>query len=81
MVRVIAISDVVRVVAVTGSAAAHMILASAERGPRPGDTGTVVDIAERLGGVGRHYTVSLKSSDGRPIGLAIFVAHELEIVE
>jgi hypothetical protein len=42
--------------------------------------GTVVDIAARLGGVGRHYVVQLSHPDARPIWLAVFAAHELEIV-
>jgi hypothetical protein len=79
-VRTIAEHDTVRVVALTGSPADHLIRSTSERPPRVGDVGTVVDIAARLGGVGRHYVVQLSHPDARPIWLAVFAAHELEIV-
>jgi hypothetical protein len=53
---------------------------TAERPPQIGDIGTVVDISDRLGGVGRHYTVALTHQDARPVWLAVFAAHELELV-
>lgn len=65
--------------ALTGSAEGHLVRSSAER-PHVGDIGTVVDIADRLGGVGRHYTVVLRYPDSRPAWLAVFAAHELELV-
>ena len=52
----------------------------AERPPRIGDVGTVVNIADCLGGGGRHFTVELCHHDRRPIWLAVFAAHELELV-
>jgi hypothetical protein len=78
--RRIAELDRVRVVALTGSGADHLVLPTAERPPQVGDVGTVVDVADRLGGVGRHYTVKLGNADGRPVWLAVFAAHELELV-
>ena len=80
MGRQIAERDQVRVTSLTGAAVDHLIIVTAERPPRVGDIGTVVDIAERLGGGGRHYTVALTHPDARPIWLAIFAAHELEVV-
>jgi hypothetical protein len=68
------------VVALTGSAVDHLIRITAERPPQIGDIGTVVDISDRLGGVGRHYTVALTHQDARPVWLAVFAAHELELV-
>ena len=78
--RTIAEHDTVRVVALTGSPADHLIRSTSERAPRVGDVGTVVDITARLGGIGRHYTVELSHPDARHIWLAVFAAHELEIV-
>jgi hypothetical protein len=78
--RPIAEHDAVRVVALTGSPEDHLVISMAERPPRVGDVGTVVDIADRLGGVGRHYTVQLSGADARPIWLAVFARHELELV-
>jgi hypothetical protein len=72
--------DQVRIVALTGSGADHLVLSTSERPPEIGEVGTVVDIADRLGGVGRHYTVELGRSDGRTVWLAVFAAHELEFV-
>lgn len=74
----IALRDHVRIASLTGSGADHLVLPTAERAPRVGDVGIVVDVAARLGGVGRHYTVSLSDADGRPVWLAVFAAHELE---
>jgi hypothetical protein len=79
-VRTIAVKDRVRIVALTGSAEEHVVRGTSERPPRIGDVGTVVDIAARLGGAGRHYTVALSHADARPIWLAVFAAHELELV-
>lgn len=79
MHRRIATSDRVRVVSLTGSGADHLVVATAERPPRVGDVGTVVDVVERLGGVGRHYTVASTHADRRPVWLAVFAAHELEL--
>ena len=76
----IAIRDRVRIVSLTGAAADHLVLPTAERPPRVGDVGTVVDVAARMGGVGRHYTVALTHADGRTVWLAVFAAHELERV-
>jgi hypothetical protein len=78
--QLIAERDQVRVASLTGAAADHLIIVTAERPPRVGDIGTVVDIADRLGGNGRHYTVALTHPDARPIWLAVFAAHELELV-
>ena len=72
--------DRVRIASLTGSGADHLVHANAERPPRVGDVGIVVDVAARLGGVGRHYTVALDDADGHPIWLAVFAAHELELV-
>ncbi|MFL5560870.1 MAG: hypothetical protein ACJ79K_05270 [Gemmatimonadaceae bacterium] len=80
MAHQIATGDQVRIVALTGSAADHLIVVTAERPPRIGDTGIVVNIADRLGGRGRHYTVAFTHPDARPIWLAVFAAHELEVV-
>lgn len=81
MLPVIAMHDRVRIVSLTGSGADHLVLPMAERPPRVGDVGTVVDIAARLGGVGRHYTVALRADDGATdVWLAVFAAHELEVV-
>ena len=66
--------------ALTGSGEGHLVRSSGERPPHVGDIGTVVDIADRLGGVGRHYTVVLRYPDLRPAWLAVFAAHELELV-
>ena len=79
--RAIAVQSTVRVVALTGSPEDHLVLWTAERPPRVGDVGTVVDIAARLGGVGRHYTVELSHPDARRVWLAVFAEHELEIVK
>jgi hypothetical protein len=76
----IAKHDTVRVIALTGSAADHLVISTSERPPRVGDVGIVVDIADRLGGVGRHYTVELSHADARPVWLAVFARHELELV-
>jgi hypothetical protein len=70
----------VRVVALTGSGEDHLVRSSAERPPHVGDIGTVVDVSDRLGGVGQHYTVVLRYPDSRPVWLAVFAAHELELV-
>ncbi len=78
--RTIAERDAVRIVALTGSAEDHLVRPVAERLPRVGDLGTVVDIADRLGGVGHHYTVECRDADGRLIWLAVFAAHELALV-
>lgn len=80
MDRQIAERDQVRVTSLTGAAADHLIIVTAERPPRVGDIGTVVDVAGRLGGSGSHYTVALVHPDARPIWLAVFAAHELEVV-
>lgn len=80
MARDIIQSDRVRIVSLTGSATDHLILVTAERAPRVGDVGTVVDVADRLGGTGRHYTVQLTHPDGQPVWLAVFAAHELAVV-
>lgn len=69
-----------RIIALTGAATDHLVTATAERPPQIGDIGTVVAISERLGGVGRHYTVALRHDDARPVWLAVFAAHELEPV-
>jgi hypothetical protein len=79
-VRAIAEQDTVRVVSLTGSPEDHLVLATAERPPRVGDVGTVVHIADRLGGVGRYYTVALRNPDAGRVWLAVFAAHELELV-
>ena len=81
MPRDIAPSDRVRIVALTGSAADHLIVVTAQRAPRVGDVGTVVDVANRLGGAGRHYTVELKDAEERAVWLAVFAAHELEVID
>ena len=80
LMRTIAEHDTVRIIALTGSAEDHLVIATSERPPRVGDVGTVVDITDRLGGVGRHYTVQLSHADDRPIWLAVFAKHELELV-
>ena len=67
-------------IALTGSPSAHLVIPTAQRPPQVGDIGTVVDIADRLGGDGRHYTVELTHADGRPVWLAVFAAHELALV-
>ncbi len=72
--------DVVRVVALTGPGEGHLVRATAERPPRIGDIGTVRDVTDRLGGVGRHYTVVSRDEHARPPWLAIFASHELELV-
>ena len=72
--------DRVRITSLTGAATDHLILSTSERPPQVGDIGTVVDIAERLGGTGRHYTVELTHDDARCVWLAVFAAHELEVV-
>ncbi|HKG93880.1 MAG TPA: hypothetical protein VKA84_18370 [Gemmatimonadaceae bacterium] len=79
--RTIAQHDAVRIIALTGSPEDHLIRSTSERPPRVGDVGMVVDITTRLGGVGRHYTVALSHPDARPIWLAVFAAHELELVD
>jgi hypothetical protein len=76
----IARSDRVRIVSLTGSGVDHLVVVTAERPPRVGDVGTVVDVAHRMGGTGRHYTVQLTDADGRPVWLAVFAAHELEVI-
>jgi hypothetical protein len=78
--REIAEHDTVRIIGLTGSAEDHLVVSTSERPPRVGDVGTVVDIADRLGGVGRHYIVELAHADARPIWLAVFARHELELV-
>lgn len=81
--RDIATGDTVRLVEMTGSPTDHLILPMAARPPRVGDVGVVVDVAGRMGGVGRHYTVALREGedeDAPPVWLAVFAAHELEVV-
>jgi hypothetical protein len=78
--RAIVRHDSVRVIALTGAARDHLVVLTSERPPRVGDIGTVVDITARLGGVGRHYTVEFRHPDARPVWLAVFAAHELEVV-
>ena len=73
-------SDAVRVVTLVGSPMDHLIIATVERTPRVGDVGMVVDVSDRLGGIGQHYTVALRHPDARLIWLAVFMAHELELV-
>jgi hypothetical protein len=75
-----AADDRVRIVSLTGAGAEHLVLHTAERAPQQGDVGTVVDVAARLGGVGWHYTVARHDDDGRLLWLAVFAAHELELV-
>jgi hypothetical protein len=77
----IKVQDRVRIAELTGSGADHLVNATAERAPRVGDVGTVVDVSDRMGGVGRHYTVTLASEGARPVWIAIFAAHELEVVD
>jgi len=72
--------DQVRIVALTGAANDHVVLVTGLRPPQVGDLGTVVDIADRLGGNGRHYTVACGLRGARRIWLATFSAHELELV-
>ena len=67
-----------RVAALVGAAADHVVTATAGRLPQIGDIGTVVDISDRLGEVGRHFTVTLMHDGTRPVWLAVFAAHELE---
>jgi hypothetical protein len=74
------LGDQVRVIALTGAAVDHLVVVTAVRPPQVGDVGTVIDIAERLGGIGRHYTVAAGPAEARPIWLATFAAHELELV-
>jgi hypothetical protein len=76
----IAQHDQVRIIALTGAATDHVVVVTALRPPQVGDVGTVVDIADRLGGTGRHYTVACGLPGARPIWLATFAAHELELV-
>lgn len=75
----LALQDRVRIVALTGSGYDHLVRATSERAPRVGDVGTVVDIAMRLGGEGRHYTVEHTGSGAQSIWLAVFAAHELAL--
>ena len=70
----------VRVATLTGSGEDHLILRASERSPRVGDVGVVVDVTPRLGGVGRHVTVRARDGEGRTVWLAVFAAHELELV-
>jgi hypothetical protein len=80
VVRQIAQGDRVRVTSLTGAPTDHVVVVTALRPPRVGDIGTVVDIAGRLGGAGRHYTVACGDLDAPPLWLAVFAAHELELV-
>jgi hypothetical protein len=80
VVRQIAKGDQVRVTSLTGGGADHVVVVTALRPPRVGDIGTVVDIVARLGGAGRHYTVACGELGAPQQWLAIFAAHELELV-
>ena len=80
MVPQLAQHDLVRIVSLTGAAIDHVVVVTAVRVPQIGDIGTVVDIAARLGGIGRHYTVACGPVGARPNWLATFAAHELELV-
>lgn len=80
MASQIAQGDQVRVIALTGAAVDHLVIVTSVRPPQVGDVGTVVDIADRLGGSGRYYTVACRLPGARPIWLATFAAHELELV-
>ena len=80
MVSQIGSGDSVRITSLTGAAIDHLVVVTAARPPQVGDVGTVVDIAHRLGGIGRHYTVACGPAGTRPIWLATFAAHELELV-
>ena len=80
MVPQIVRHDQVRIIALTGAANDHVVVVTALRPPQVGDVGTVVDIADRLGGTGRHYTVACGRPGPGPIWLATFAAHELEVV-
>jgi hypothetical protein len=72
--------DRVRVTSLTGAATDHLVVVTALRSPRVGDIGIVVDIAGRLGGTGRHYTVACREPNVPQLWLAVFAAHELELV-
>jgi hypothetical protein len=80
VVRQIARGDQVRVTSLTGAATDHVVVVTALRPPRVGDIGMVVDITGRLGGTGRHYTVACGEADAPQVWLAVFAAHELELV-
>jgi len=80
VVRQFAKGDRVRVTSLTGAASDHVVVATALRSPRVGDIGTVVDIAGRLGGTGRHHTVACGDPDAPQLWLAVFAAHELELI-
>ena len=81
MARDIVKLDRVRIVALTGSATDHLIVVTAKRAPQVGDVGMVVDIADRLGGAGRHYTVQVTDGEGQVVWLAVFAAHELTVID
>ena len=80
MVQPLAKLDRVRVTSLTGAGIDHLVVVTALRPPRVGDIGIVVDIASRLGGAGRHYTVACGDPDAPQLWLAVFAAHELEWV-
>ena len=80
VVHQIAKGDRVRVRSLTGAASDHVVIVTALRSPRVGDIGTVLDIAGRIGGIGSHYTVACGEPDASQRWLAVFAAHELELV-
>lgn len=72
--------DTVRVIALHGTPESHLAIANAERPPRVGDVGTVVDVAAGQTSAERRYVVESGRSGGRAVWLAEFGADELEFV-
>ena len=65
--------DAVRVVALREPAVQHLIVPNAQRVPRIGDVGTIIEVS------GDRYTVEADDGDGEIIWLAAFVDEELEL--
>jgi hypothetical protein len=72
--------DAVRVVRVAEPAVQHLAVLDAQRAPRPGDVGTVIDA--RPTGAGTHrYLVEADNGDGEIIWLAEFTEDELRLAD
>ena len=65
--------DAVRVVALREPAVQHLIVPNAQRAPRIGDVGTIIEVRDD------RYTVEADDGDGEIIWLAAFVAEELKL--
>jgi hypothetical protein len=69
--------DAVRVVQLRDPAVQHLVVANAQRAPRLGDVGTIVELQPSDGGT--RYVVEADDGDGEIIWLATFDAGEIRL--